>query len=101
MLVVGSRDGKLRRWTADGATQEWQAHRGAIHALGFSPDGRTLASAGADGEIRLHGETAATPARLLGRHDGAVRALAFTLDGRSLVSGGHDDLLRVWDLAGR
>ncbi len=49
---------------ADGAVLLWQAkpgvsalrflgHRGPVHATRFSPSGRYLATAGADGTVRL------------------------------------------------
>jgi WD40 repeat protein len=66
--------------------------------LVFSPDGRTLAIAGEDGDIRLcEVATRKGRRRLLG-HVGYVRGLAFSSDGRTLVSAGQDTTLLVWDL---
>jgi WD40 repeat protein/serine/threonine protein kinase len=72
-------------------------HGGAVHAVAFSPDGRRLATASADGTARLwdvaKGARLAAP---LG-HDGAVRSIAFSPDGLLLITGSDDGTMRRWD----
>jgi WD40 repeat protein len=59
-----SRDGRLAAGTADGTIRLWDVHTAgelasmhghtqAVAALAFSPDGKTLASCGRDGDARL------------------------------------------------
>jgi WD40 repeat protein len=73
-----------------------RGHAEAIRAAAFSPDGIRLATAGADGQVRLWGLTGEVQAVLRG-HAGEVSSLAFSPDGRRLASGGEDGA-RTWEL---
>lgn len=76
-------------------------HTGRIDALAYAPDGRTLASAGSDGTVRLWDPATAEELAVLQGHAGEVLGVAFSPDGRSLASGGGDRTVRLWDVAGR
>jgi len=64
----------------------------------FSPDGKTLASAGDDGVIRLW-ETNTAQQRL--EIKAGTRCLSFSPDGRKLASSHADTTVLVWDVTGR
>lgn len=77
--------------------QTLDAHTDGALAVAFSANGGRLASAGADGKVRIWDSTHGTALTTLEGHVGAVRALAFSPDGRWLASTGQDGSVRLWD----
>ncbi|HEY3353698.1 MAG TPA: protein kinase [Polyangia bacterium] len=73
-------------------------HQGMLWKLAFSPDGRRLASASADGTARVW-DLGADTARVLTGHTSEVDCVRFSADGRRLFTGSDDRSVRVWDLA--
>jgi WD40 repeat protein len=75
------------------------AHKGAVLALSFKPDGTVFATGGQDDKIVLWDATTRQPlGNLLLGQEGEVHDLAFTRDGKTLVSGGADGKLILWDV---
>ena len=68
--------------------------------MAWSPDGRRLASGGADETVRIWDAGDGRPLRVLTGHSGAVSGLAWSPDGRRLASASHDQTVRVWELDG-
>jgi WD40 repeat protein len=73
-------------------------HGGFVSAVAFTPDGKTLISAGGDGSIRLRDAATGKELRRLEGHKGGVYALTLARDGRTLASGGADRAVRLWDV---
>ena len=69
-----------------------------IYSIAFSPDGLTIATGHADGEVRLW---QVRDGKLLFRslgHTGAVWSLSFSPDGETLASASFDWTIRLWGL---
>jgi WD40 repeat protein/serine/threonine protein kinase/tetratricopeptide (TPR) repeat protein len=106
MLATHSVDGETRLWetatcepvgkvllhemrtTADIARILWWS-------AAFSPDGKLLATAGADGNLRLWKTETGEPYGEPLRHED-VRTVAFSPDGKLLASGSNDRTARLW-----
>ncbi len=75
-----------------------ESHDGVINSLSFSPDLQTIASASADGTIKLwkrDGELIDTLPK--GHKDKLqVRSVSFNNDGQIFASGGDDGIVRLW-----
>jgi WD40 repeat protein len=75
--------------------------RAEVSAVCFAPDGKTVVSAGSDGELRVWNATTGEEVGKFEGHHGSVYALAFRPDGKELVSGGDDGLIQRWDATTR
>ncbi|MGO9923611.1 MAG: WD40 repeat domain-containing protein [Isosphaeraceae bacterium] len=73
-------------------------HPYGIYTMAFSPDGRTLATAGHDDCIKLWNLRNGEQRRTISEHVGRVKALAFSPSGAQLVFADVDDNLRLLDL---
>ena len=73
-------------------------HEGFIHALAFSPDGKTLVSAGIDKTVRLWDVAAGKERRTLRGQAERVFRVAFSPDGKTLACG-DGNTVRLWDVA--
>jgi WD40 repeat protein len=76
-------------------------HEDVIHDLGFSPDGKLLASCGYDRVIKLWDVAGAEKKelRVLRDHSDSVYGLAFSPDGKLLASVSADRAVKVWNPA--
>ncbi len=81
-----------------GVVKRLHGHVDGVHAVAFSPDGKLLASAGADGSVRLWNVATGMEVRKLEGHISNVTCVAFSANGEKLLTGGNDSQAILWDV---
>ncbi|KAL6235393.1 hypothetical protein BDW75DRAFT_230355 [Aspergillus navahoensis] len=75
-------------------------HTNYIYGVGFSPDGSTLVSVGADRKIWLYdGKTGEVKGQIgEGEHKGSIFAVSWSRDSRKFVTASADKTVKIWDV---
>jgi COMPASS component SWD3 len=71
-------------------------HFNSINAIAFSPDGRTVVSASADGNIKFWNASTGEHIHTLCGHQNSVTCLTFSSDGETIISGSLDKTVKIW-----
>ena len=103
-LAVGSgepsRGGDITLWdVASGKLVRslHDRHSDTVLSLDFSPDGRLIASGGADKQLRVSEVASGRQIKVFEGHTHHVMGVTWRADGRVLVSSGADNAMKVWD----
>jgi WD40 repeat protein len=107
-IASGDKNRKVqlrRRESIGNSLQELRAdannldsHNGYVFTVEFSPDGKILASGGADLRIRLWNTATGKIIYTFDGHHESIAALQFMPNGKILISAGADRTIRFWDL---
>jgi WD40 repeat protein len=98
--VAAASNGRLRLWDIESGRElaRFVGHEGMVMRVAISPNGRLLASAGADRTVRLWDTESGKELHVLKGHEGPVLTVAFSSDGRQLISGSSDGTALIWDV---
>jgi len=99
-ILAADENGTLRLWNF---SQGREIHRfrdqgEAIHAVIYTPDGRTFFTGNTDGIITRWDVFSRKALNTLGGHEEAITAFSISADGLLLLSGSQDGTARVWDI---
>jgi WD40 repeat protein/tRNA A-37 threonylcarbamoyl transferase component Bud32 len=73
-------------------------HADSVLSVAISPDGSRIASASADGIVKVWDRRSQREIHTLRGHAAAIKVVAFSPDGRKLASGSDDGDVRLWDV---
>jgi len=99
LLAAISATATLYLWNVPSGAEVFhkqKAQTGEGTSVAFSPDGKTIATAGLDGATVW--STSGTKLQTMSG-GGRAESVAFSPDGRTLGTGGDDGVARIWDVA--
>ncbi|GAA3192516.1 serine/threonine-protein kinase [Actinocorallia longicatena] len=102
-ILATANDSEIRLWNVATRTpgSPMRGHGSWIGGVLFTPDGRTLISAGGDRDIRFWDVASGASTSVVKSGIGPIYATAISADGRLLATGSDDGQVVVWDLATR
>jgi WD40 repeat protein/DNA-binding SARP family transcriptional activator len=102
MTIPGSSPGRsVGVWDLESRELVFEAEHPpwSLGGLAFSPDGRRLLTAGADGLARVWDVVTGDLLLTLAGHTGPVESAVFDASGSRIATGGVDGTVRLWDAA--
>ena len=74
-----------------------EAHSDVIYGVSFSPDGKTIASVGADKYLRTFDLSGGKQIRRFEGHTNYVLGVGWKSDGETIASSSADNTIKIWD----
>ncbi len=74
-----------------------RGHEDNVNSVAYSPDGKHLATASADGTAKVWDAETGGVLMTLSGHGDAVNSVAFSPDGKRLATGSDDKTAKIWD----
>ncbi|MGK0217391.1 MAG: WD40 repeat protein [Planctomycetota bacterium] len=98
-IVISTAENSAYLWSdvRGSAPRRLEGHSEQVHDVVFSPDGKTIASASADGTLRLWDSSTLATLAVISGHQGPVVSVRFDPSGEHLLSAGWEDGMRVWE----
>jgi WD40 repeat protein len=99
-VVGASEDGTAHIWSTESGNlvRTLSGHQGLVTGARFFPNGRTLATVGLDGTLRIRDVDDPKAEPRIIRHPGIrFHCLSVSSDGKRVAAGGSDGGVRVWD----
>jgi WD40 repeat protein len=78
----------------------WQAHKGAVTSVSFSPNRQILATAGIDDKVRIWNFSGQKIAEWKALQQ-SVNMVNFSPDGKILATAGRNSTVKLWNLSGK
>ena len=105
LLATGSgepsRSGELKIWNVEDGSlvkEIMEAHSDTVFGVEFSPDGKHIASCGADRFAKIFDVESGNFIRAFEGHTHHVLGVTWQCDGRLLATSGADNVIKVWNV---
>lgn len=79
------------------ALYTFRGHTSWVWSVGWSPNGKRIASASGDGTAQVWDAENGDHLNIYSKHTDTVYAISWSPDGKRIASGGYDKTVQVWD----